>query len=143
VFTTCSGSYINRSRKMTSVIKTLTCTGVHFSLPYSQYAAIFIISVIMTVFGFLQPYKSMCCNILEALLSLDVLVLLLLRNTEQITDQLQVPAEKTSNGTTGRVCTEVEGITGFSWLLFPFYYFPLAVFLIATTIWIVVHVRWV
>jgi len=83
------------------------------------------------------------CNILEALLSLDVLVLLLLRNTEQITDQLQVPAEKTSNGTTGRACTEVEGITGFSWLLFPLYYFPLVVFLIATTIWIVFHVRWV
>ena len=126
---------------MTSIIKTFT--GNYFPLHYSQYAAIFIISVIITVFGFLQPYKSVRYNILEAFLSLDVLVLLLLRNTEQITDQLQVPAGQSSNGTTGRVCTEVEGITGFSWLLFPFYYFPLAVFLIATTIWIVFHVRWV
>ena len=109
--------------------------------PPPKYAAIFIISVIMTVFGFLQPYKSVYCNILEALLSLDVLVLLLLRNTEQITDQLQVPTELSSNGTAGRECVEEEGITGFSWLLFPLYYFPLVVFLIATTIWIVFCVR--
>jgi len=99
----------------------------------------------MTVVGFLQPYKSVHCNTLEAFLPLDVLVLLLLRNTEQITDQLQVPAEQFSNGTIGTACTctEVEGITGFSWLLFPFYYFPLVVSLIATTIWIVFHVRYV
>ena len=84
------------------------------------------------MFGFLQPYENLYCNVLECLLSLDVLVLLLMRNTEQISDELQVLPQQTSNMTTVGTCRRaVEGITGFSWLLFLLYYFPPVVFLVA------------
>ena len=107
-----------------------------------QYPVIFILLVMITVFGFLQPYESMHCNILESLLSLDILVLLLMRNTEQLSDELQVLPQQTSNVTTVGTCKRpVEGITGFSWLLFPLYYFPLVVFLIAGTMWVAFSVR--
>ena len=106
-----------------------------------QYPAIFILLLITTVFGFLQPYENMYCNVLECLLSLDVLVLLL-RNTAQISDELQVLPQQTSNMTTVGTCRrEVEGITRFSWLLFLFYYFPLIVFLVAGTTWVILSVR--
>ena len=109
-----------------------------------QYPAIFIILVIITVFGYLQPYENMYCNVLEFVLSLDILVLLLMRNTEQISDELQVLPQQTSNMTTVGTCRRpVEGITGFSWLLFPLYYFPPVVFLIAGTTWVAFNIRYV
>ena len=107
-----------------------------------QYPVIFILLVIITVFGYLQPYENMYCNVLESLLSLNILVLLLMRNTEQISDELQVLSQQTSNMTTVGTCRRpVEGITGFSWLLFPLYYFPLVVFLIAGAMWVSFNIK--
>ena len=83
----------------------------------------------VTVFGYLQPYEDVYCNALEFVLSLAVL---LMRNTEQISDELQVLPQQISNMTTVGTCRRaVEGITGFSWLLFLLYYFPPVVFLVA------------
>jgi len=107
-----------------------------------QHPAIFILSVIIAVFGFLQPYKNLYNNVLEVLLSLDVLTLLLVRNTEQFSDELQMLPQQSLNLTTEGTCRNaVEGITAFSWLLFPFYYFPLVVFLIIVVIWMAFNVR--
>ena len=107
-----------------------------------QYLATLAILVMITVFGYLQPYKDMYCNALEFVLSLNVLVLLLMRNTEQISDELQVLPQQTSNMTTVGACIrEVEGITAFSWLLFPLYYFPPVVFLVAGATWVTFSVR--
>ena len=69
-------------------------------------------------------------------------MLLLMRNTVQISDELQVLPQQTSNMTTVGTCRrEVEGITRFSWLLFLFYYFPLIVFLVAGATWVILSVR--
>jgi len=104
----------------------------------TQYPAIFILSVIIAVFGFLQPYKNVCNNILESLLSLDVLVLLMMRNTQHITEQLQVLPHSniTANG-----CTDVNGVTEFTWLVSPFYYAPVAVLLLVTIVCTSCNVR--
>ena len=102
----------------------------------------FVLSMLIAVFGFLQPYENMYCNVLESLLSLDVLVLLLMRDTEQLSDELQVLSQQTSNMTTVGTCRRpVEGITGFSWLLFPLYYFPPVVFLIAGGTWVAFNIK--
>ena len=109
-----------------------------------QYLATLAILVMITVFGYLQPYKDMYCNALEFVLSLNVLVLLLMRNTEQISDELQVLPQQTSNMTTVGACRRaVEGVTGFSWLLFPLYYFPPVVFITASATWVTFKMRYV
>ena len=109
-----------------------------------QCLAILAILVMITVFGYLQPYEDMYCNALEFVLSVNVLVLLLMRNTEQISDELQVLPQQTSNMTTVGTCRRaVEGVTGFSWLLFPFYYFPPVVFLTAGATWVTFNIRYV
>ena len=104
----------------------------------TQYPAIFVLSVILAVFGFLQPYENLYCNVLESLLSLDVLVLLLMRNTVQISDELQVLPQ---NNTTANQCTDISGVTGFTWLLLPFYYFPLIVLAIVCIVVLTHRVR--
>jgi len=70
-----------------------------------QHPAIFIFSVIITVFGFLQPYKNLYNNVLQLLLSLDVLTLLLVRNTEQFSDELQKLPQQSLNLTTEGTCS--------------------------------------
>ena len=109
-----------------------------------QYLPVLAILVMITVFGYLQPYEDVYCNALEFVLSLDVLVLLLMRNTAQISDELQVLPQQTSNMTTVGACRrEVEGITGFSWLLFPLYYFPPVVFITVGATWVTFNMRYV
>ena len=104
----------------------------------TQYPAIFVLSVILAVFGFLQPYENMYCNVLECLLSLDVLVLLLMRNTAQISDELQVLPQ---NNMTANQCTDTSGVAGFTWLLLPFYYFPVIVLAIVCVIAVTYYVK--
>ena len=100
------------------------------SLP-TQYPAMFILSVIIVVYGFLQPYKNMYNNVLESFLSLDVFILLLLRNTEQISDELQILP---LNNFTANECTVISGVTGFTWLLLPFYYASVVALLVVIVI---------
>ena len=94
--------------------------------------------MLIAVFGFLQPYENMYCNVLESLLSLDVLVLLLMRNTEQISDQLQVLPQ---NNITASQCADISGVTGLSWLLLPFYYFPVIVLVLVCSVVVTCRVR--
>ena len=94
--------------------------------------------MLIAVFGFLQPYENMYCNVLESLLSLDVLVLLLMRNTEQISDQLQVLPQ---NNITASQCADISGVTRLSWLLLPFYYFPVIVLVLVCSVMVTCRVR--
>ena len=91
----------------------------------------FILSVIIVVFGFLQPYKNMYNNVLESLLSLDVFILLLLRNTGQISDGLQILP---LSNFTANECTVIDGVTGFTGMLLPFYYASVVAFIVVIVI---------
>ena len=98
-----------------------------FSL--SQYPAIFILAVIFAIFGFLQPYEHLVYNVLETALFIDVLTLLLLRNTVVILDDLQVFSEENKTANTGDECSNrIEGVTNLTVLLSIPYYIPVAVF---------------
>ena len=57
-----------------------------------QYAAIYVLTVVMAVVGVSQPYKKFSVNVLDVLMSSVVLVMLYIRNTEQIVDDMQVGA---------------------------------------------------
>ena len=94
--------------------------------------------MILGVFGFLQPYENMYYNVLESLLSLNILVLLLMRNTGQISDELQVLPQNNINASQ---CADISGVTGLSWLLLPFYYFPVIVLALACSVVVAYYVR--
>ena len=113
---------------------------------FRQYPAIFVLSIIMLIVGFVRPYLDKINNYLELLLGSNVLLLLLLRNTEQLKEELKhIPLQEGQRLDPLRKCTEgvkIEGASGFAWLLFMFYYLPLLAALIGIILWIGYRIRY-
>ena len=93
----------------------------------------------MVVFGILQPYKQKIPVIIEMVIAVDIIVLLLLRNTKQIQDDLQtLRIHNETAGSEDGCSSEIEGITRLTVLLLPFFYFPLAMLLVCIAISLIV-----
>ena len=89
------------------------------------------------VYGHMQPFKQLAVNVLETVLCINIITLLLLRNTETIKDNL---GSLESFNTT--VCEDnVKGVTDFSWLLLPVYYLPLVITCSVGGVWAVLRGR--
>lgn len=92
------------------------------------------------LYGYIQPFEELHVNILETVLSINTLILLLLRNTEDIEDTLdtlegQLPRNE-------MVCQDkIRGVTIFSWLLMPFYYLPLIISCTFGGVWAFIRIR--
>lgn len=87
------------------------------------------------VYGYIQPFKQSSVNALEVALSINTLVLLLLRNTDDIEDSLGTLTEQSQHNETSNGCRDtVQGVTNFSWVLFHVYYLPLLAFCVLGTI---------
>ena len=113
-----------------------------------QYPTMFVLSIFVLVIGYVRPYSDKINNYIEPLLGSNVLLLLLLRNTEQLKEELKhIPLDEGQRleWPVGK-CTEgvqVEGASGFAWLLFVFYYLPLLAALVGITLWIAYRIRYV
>ena len=106
----------------------------------------FVISIFVLVVGYVRPYSDEINNYIELLLGSNVLFLLL-RNTEQLKEELKhIPLEEGQRlDWPLEKCTEgvqVEGASGFAWLLFVFYYLPLLAALVGITLWIAYIIRY-
>ena len=77
---------------------------------------------------YIQPFKAMSANIIEAFLAADVLILLLMRETEYF---------KTFEYKNDSV------ISIHSSLLIPGYYIPLAFCILASCVSAILNIRWV
>jgi hypothetical protein len=115
------------------------------SLPSNEYLAIVVLILILGSYGFAQPFRLEAANVLEVVLSIDALILLLLRDTTTVEDEMGMPSiveasQIISSNSEG--CTDALGdVTDFAWLLFPFYYFILLVTSAAAITWIVLIIR--
>ena len=110
-----------------------------------QYLATVVLILILGSYGFAQPFRLEAANVLEVVLSIDALILLLLRETTTVEDEMGMPSvieasQIISSNSEG--CTDALGdVTDFAWLLFPFYYFILIVTSAAAITWIVLIIR--
>lgn len=92
------------------------------------------------LYSYIQPFEQLHVNILETILSINTLILLLLRNTEDISDTLgtierQLPQNEMD-------CQDdIRGVTDFSWLLLPVYYLPLIICCTAGGVWVYIKIR--
>ena len=78
----------------------------------------------------------MWSNVLEVALAVDAIIMLLLRNAEQLVIFQDLPKVNSNNNTD--VCTDNEDIPGLTPLvkiLAPFYYIPLGTIVSGITIW--------
>ncbi len=98
------------------------------------------LSIFILIIGYVRPYLDKINNYLELLLGSNVLLLLLLRNMEQLKEELKhIPLQEGQRLDPLRKCTEgvqIERASGFAWLLFVFYYLPLLAALVGITSWI-------
>ena len=115
------------------------------ALPANDYPAIYVLLILLFVVGLVQPYKHWSYNVLDMVMAGNILVLLLLRKTNQVEEDYQVippQSQQRRMGRGGRAeCGEIEGVTNMTWLLFPFSYFPLLLTLILLVVWTVYKVH--
>lgn len=101
----------------------------------NDFAVLLSLVVILTVNGFFKPFKKMLVNILDLVYAVDVFILLSLRNTVDIEDDLQVIPVQSGEGDRRQDCSDVEGYTPFVVLLAVFYFLPVLVALVALGVW--------
>ena len=96
--------------------------------------------VVLALYGFIQPYQDTTTNMLEIIFSINTIILLLLRSTRTVEDELGMPSVSQPGHNTTSECTDnlSINITAFAWILFPFYYSSL---FIASVVAIVYFIR--
>ena len=100
----------------------------------------------MTIYSYIQPYKSRLANVFETAINLNFLLLLTISSTSFFTDDFFLfPSFANVTESTGKesYCTSVEGVAGISWILMPLFYLPVVVAVFTVTILVTHHVRFV
>ena len=101
----------------------------------------FVLMIITAVNGYVQPYKHHAANILETVLSVNTLVLLLLRNTATIEEALGNLGEQAADSQLSTCQDNMDGVTDFVWLLQPAYYLPLVLLCAVGATWISLRLK--
>ena len=95
----------------------------------------------------MKPYSDAIVNYTETFFGVIVLILSLLRNTEQLQEDLKyIPLnEEEIPESKGKCVNEVEfaGASTFAWLLAVLYYTPLLATSVGITLWMVYKIRYV
>ena len=109
----------------------------------------FYLATAVTVCTFIQPYKHAISNILDALLTADLLILLLIRNTSALSfggEQTFLLNEELNMNSTNLTCsTQPTGksvhVTNRVYALAPFCFIPLLVFFL-TIVALIIYIVW-
>ena len=103
-----------------------------------------VLAIIITVYGFVQPYKSQTANFLEIGIQVNFLVLLLIEATSNIRElYFTFPPLLQSNVTSKPECVDsLTGIAPITWILMPFYYLPLLVLTVVACVYLVLYIRY-
>ena len=119
------------------------------AFPRNDYPMMFTLVVFTGVTSFMKPYGNReshkrsnkgyawAVNILDVFLASNILILLLLRNTQYLKDNYEeLPTQSSSSsGTDG--CYGDSGLTTFAIILSPLYYLPLLVAIFALLVWLI------
>lgn len=96
-------------------------------LPENTEAHSYVIMSFAALYLFIQPYKFWVANIMEAILAVDVLVMLLIVSTDYIGDHL-VQRDLTKLSVNEDNCPDpISGVTKLTVVLTPLYYLPLLI----------------
>ena len=103
-----------------------------------------VLAIIITVYGFVQPYRSRTANLLEMGVQVNFLVLLLIEATSNISElYFTFPPLLQSNATSEPECVDSpRGIAPITWILMPLYYLPLLVLTVVACVYLVLYIRY-
>ena len=103
------------------------------------------LAIFTLIIGYLEPYSDKISNYIDLFLSVDLL-LLLLRNTEQLNEELKhIPLQDGGTLERQEKCdqeSEVQAASRFAWLLFVFYYLPLLAAVVGVILWCAYRIRY-
>ena len=110
-----------------------------------QYPTIFYLAITVTITTFLQPFKHAISNILEILLTVDALVLLLVRNTGAFSFDEDIGATTVPMRMEEMECISDElsvknSVTHQVYALIPFYYIPTVTFISTIVAFIIYNI---
>ena len=100
---------------------------------------LFVICIMLVVYGLIQPYKSKSANVLELVIQINFIILLAVGSNTFIKDTYntfpvpQMPTRAYQPNTTEAVCEDTHsnhGISDISKILLPLYYFPLLLLMV-------------
>ena len=116
-----------------------------------QVPPLLIVCLILALYGFIQPYKSLFANVMEIVVLTNFILLLALESTSFFRDLFPSLGQMVQAGTSLRNGTDVDlcndetdnghGLTGFTIILLPFYYIPLFLFIVAASIKLILYIR--
>ena len=111
-----------------------------------QIPPLLVLCIILVVYGFIQPYKSLTANIMEIVVQMNFVLLLALESTNFLKEtyntfpESQVPAGTNLNKTD--ICKDdLTGVSIFTAILLPFYYMPLFLLIILAIIKLILFIR--
>lgn len=113
----------------------MTCI-LYMSIFHSkQIPALFILMIIFALYCFVCPYKDVVICLGESLMCVTLMLIILLRNTTYMLDQLLVLVNDSSELVVDGSCDlDSTGVTKLTALLTPFYYLLLLVALCFVTV---------
>ena len=103
-----------------------------------------VLAIIITVYEFVQLYKSRTANILEIGVQVNFLLLLLIEATSGIRElYFTFPPLRQSNTTSEPECVDtLTGIAPITWILMPLYYLPLLVLTVVACVYLALYLRY-
>ena len=90
-----------------------------------QVVGVMIVAVNVTVYGYIQPYKSLLANLLEIAVNINFLFLLIINATSFFHEDMFTFSDISSNITSSDCGSSIGSIAHVSWLLMPVYYLPI------------------
>ena len=113
--------HVNPDLNLANILESVCKKAWHYCF-FPQIFLLFLMGIYMTVYGYIRPYRSLCSNVIELVVSLNFLLLLILDSTSYFSDMYFIFQSASSNE---HCYGQFEGVTIISWILMPFYYLPL------------------
>ena len=121
------------------------------TIPIKQMVPLFIMCIMLVIYGLVQPYKNKLTNVLELIVQINFIVLLALESTSFLKDvyntfpplpQMQASAQLNTTAADDSTCKDAPvGISDLSKILLPFYYLPLLLLIITAISKLIHHSR--
>ena len=102
-----------------------------------------VVAVNVTVYGYIQPYKSLLANLLEIAVNINFLFLLLINSTSFFHEDMFTFSDISSNSTSSDCGSSIAGIAHVSWLLMPVYYLPILGLSITAAMFAIHFIRYI
>ena len=108
-----------------------------------QVVGVMVVAVNVTVYGYIQPYKSLLANLLEIAVNINFLFLLLINSTSFFHEDMFTFSDISSNITSSDCGSSIAGIAHVSWLLMPVYYLPILGLSITAAMFAIHFIRYI